>query len=859
MKKSIVSIVLALIMVMGALSVFALPNVVEIDIDSVAKNEEMVHIEHTAGLYSTDSEVDKAIRNRIGVLYSLLGKKYFNTDGEKNICGTIGSGHRCDKCKASAVAKSDWFRKILGLEEDDELNPNNFSNSYRGNYHKSDRGERGACLGFAHFAEWYIFKESNSTQVTTYKVITDSCTKNNVQKYAKIGDIIGFDDDHSAIFISCGTGGIYVLHCNWGEPLQINLGTIPYSYANEFTISRSQNRDDVVNYTSNVTGYYYIVTDSEGHNVRDLPSEDGTKKGVLPKDERVLITEYSADCKWGWVEYGDFEGWTYVGNRDLMKFDGVKYNDCNHNYSTFSYENTHPHKEYKKCSLCGDARYTGNTKLVIGCTSCYPADGELYLCTDEEGHNIRNSASESGTTVLGVIPYNEEIVITDKKSVNGEEWGYVTYKDKSGWTNLYYKYMQYIKPYYCPIVTFDAKGGSVSLASKKVYINAPYGELPTPTRTGYKFNGWYTSNDDSITSTTNVKLTENQTLYAHWIPNKYTITYNANGGTGAPANQTKTHGITLTLSNTKPARTGYTFMGWSTSLNGSVSYNAGSTYSSNSNITLYAVWQTNAYTVKYNANGGSGSMSNSSHIYDTAKSLNANAFTRSGYIFLGWSTSSSATTPTYTDKQSVKNLTSTNGSTVNLYAVWQANTYTVKYNSNGGTNTPVSQIKTHGTGLALSATIPTFDGYTFLGWSTSENGSVEYAPGDSYTNNESVTLYAVWEEIVEKIDVVALSEISILDSSYNALDAIPSTSFVAEVSVENISHEGNLTVMLAYYDENGQMLGVRYLYTNPIIGQVSTLGASITNTDGKVAKVKAMVFDSLASFSPLTEESEISK
>ena len=79
------------------------------------------------------------------------------------------------------------------------------------------------------------------------------------------------------------------------------------------------------------------------------------------------------------------------------------------------------------------------------------------------------------------------------------------------------------------------------------------------------------------------------------------------------------------------------------------------------------------YTVVYNANGGSGTMSNSTHTYGVAKALNANKFTRTGYTFLGWATSSTATKATYTDKQSVKNLTSTDGGKVTLYAVWQKN------------------------------------------------------------------------------------------------------------------------------------------------------------------------------------------
>ena len=162
----------------------------------------------------------------------------------------------------------------------------------------------------------------------------------------------------------------------------------------------------------------------------------------------------------------------------------------------------------------------------------------------------------------------------------------------------------------------------------------------------------------------------------------YTVSYDANGGTGAPSTQNKDYGKSITLSNIVPTRTGYTFQGWSTSSSATTaSYQPGATFSIDSNTTLYAVWKVNTYTVKYNANGGSGTMSDSSHTYDVSKSLTTNAFTKPGCTFIGWSTSSSVTTATYTDGQSVKNLTPINGSTVNLYAVWQDSTAVLSVDS----------------------------------------------------------------------------------------------------------------------------------------------------------------------------------
>ena len=84
----------------------------------------------------------------------------------------------------------------------------------------------------------------------------------------------------------------------------------------------------------------------------------------------------------------------------------------------------------------------------------------------------------------------------------------------------------------------------------------------------------------------------------------YTVSYNANGGSGAPSSQTKWYNETLKLSSVIPTRERYEFLGWATSQNGSVSYSAGSNYTSNSGITLYAVWKLKASVVTiYNKNG----------------------------------------------------------------------------------------------------------------------------------------------------------------------------------------------------------------------------------------------------------------
>ena len=161
------------------------------------------------------------------------------------------------------------------------------------------------------------------------------------------------------------------------------------------------------------------------------------------------------------------------------------------------------------------------------------------------------------------------------------------------------------------------------------------------------------------------------------VGDPYTVKFNANGGTGTMANESFVYGTAKALTINTFTRTGYTFVGWSKSSSATTStYDDGATVSNltttaNGTVTLYAVWQANTYTIKFNKNGGMGSMSNLSMTYGTAKALTANAFQRANYRFAGWATTSGATSATYTDKQSVSNLTSTPDGSVTLYAVWK--------------------------------------------------------------------------------------------------------------------------------------------------------------------------------------------
>lgn len=163
----------------------------------------------------------------------------------------------------------------------------------------------------------------------------------------------------------------------------------------------------------------------------------------------------------------------------------------------------------------------------------------------------------------------------------------------------------------------------------------------------------------------------------------YTVSYNANGGSGAPSNQTKQHDITLTLSSVKPTRDGYEFAGWGTSATDTgVKYSAGGQYTGNANITLYAIWTNVAkLTLAYNANGGTGAPSSQTHLINTVSKISGVKPTRDKYVFLGWSTSNTATKATYIADGQYTNNSFTDGVTVTLYAVWMKKSPSIYINS----------------------------------------------------------------------------------------------------------------------------------------------------------------------------------
>lgn len=302
-------------------------------------------------------------------------------------------------------------------------------------------------------------------------------------------------------------------------------------------------------------------------------------------------------------------------------------------------------------------------------------------------------------------------------------------------------------------VSYNPNGGYNAPASQtKVHGVTLTLSSSVPYRFNYEFVGWATNSNSSVASYyAGGSYTDNAsvTLYAVWRykPATYTVAFDANGGTNAPSSQTKTYGVTLTLTTLIPTRRNYSFVGWSKDRNAtSASYTAGGSYTDNASVTLYAVWvySPESYTVRYDANGGSGAPSGQTKTYGVPLTLSMGKPTRASYEFLGWATSKSATASEYAPGERY-----TDEASVTFYAVWRyvPKTYTVSYDANGGSNAPGTQTKTENIALTLASTIPAREGYTFRGWATTPMATTaDYQPGGSYTANAAVTLYAVWEK-----------------------------------------------------------------------------------------------------------------
>ena len=281
------------------------------------------------------------------------------------------------------------------------------------------------------------------------------------------------------------------------------------------------------------------------------------------------------------------------------------------------------------------------------------------------------------------------------------------------------------------LVKLAANGGSVNKSGFTVCNGLAVGTLPTPTRTGYTFTGWYTATTGGTKVYSTTKLSKSTTLYAQWKKTTYNITLNANGGSVGTTKLVVEYGKTLGTMPT-PTRTGYTFTGWYTAATGGTKVY--STTKPTKSMTLYAQWKIKIYTINFDGNGGTVGVEkkwvdhgNAMNFMPTPK--------RDGYTFTGWYTAKTGGSKVYSTTKVTKNMT--------LYAQWKKNSCTITFNANGGKVSTASKTVNGGTAIGTMPT-PTRSGYTFTGWFTAKTGGTKVYSTTKVTNN--MTLYAQWKK-----------------------------------------------------------------------------------------------------------------
>jgi uncharacterized repeat protein (TIGR02543 family) len=214
-------------------------------------------------------------------------------------------------------------------------------------------------------------------------------------------------------------------------------------------------------------------------------------------------------------------------------------------------------------------------------------------------------------------------------------------------------------------LTFDAAGGAVSPAGKTVTGGQAYGVLPTPTRTGYTFAGWFTAAIGGEGVTAGTIAAGDATIYAHWTADEaiYTIAFNANGGAISLASKTVTGGQAYGVLPT-PTRTGYTFAGWFTAATGGAKVSTGTIAAGDA--TLYAHWQAKSYKATFNANKGkvSGKAKLAKRVKYGSKLGKLKTPKRKGYKFKGWYTKKSG-------GKRIKSSTKIPAKNTTYYAQWK--------------------------------------------------------------------------------------------------------------------------------------------------------------------------------------------
>ncbi len=373
------------------------------------------------------------------------------------------------------------------------------------------------------------------------------------------------------------------------------------------------------------------------------------------------------------------------------------------------------------------------TSVTIPTTVTSIGANAFYGCTSIQSITIPDSVETMGVTVFYGWSSEQTIIVSGRRSVPTQ------------WNSRWNATSEATIVYSLKKITFNANSGEGSMDDTYAEMNQVT-TLPacTFTRDGYTFTGWALTADGKVAVTEMGEFSlgdeDVNTLYAVWTPNENTLNFDSNGGRGEMAALTIATDATANLPTASFEKDGWLFAGWSTVKGGEVVYADGASYQmgSDATYTLYAVWEVFGYPITYNLNGGQNSADNPEKIPIGADTITLAAPTRGGYTFKGW----------YADPdfgQAVTVIEKGTQTGVSLWAKWEANTYTLTLNTNGGAETYEDLSVTYDAPYTLPT--PTRVGYVFSGW---YSGETRYTSG-TWTYTSNVRLTARW---TAKTDVV---------------------------------------------------------------------------------------------------------
>lgn len=782
----------------------------------------------TAYAATTPSEVSASTAaQRVEILRSFVknnsyGYSYFTTTG--SACADASANHGCTKCLTSNLITTTWIKNSLALLPNSDAllpSPRWASPTEAASYGKIGVIEAPAysCVGFAMIAHWFIYAQKSTDNIAGEHIATidlsnRTSAKANLEKYARVGDLLVYrtaktngNYSHAAIYTGCSTSGITVLDSNWGgssgPTCKMQEHTIPYSSYRYVEITRATNASKTVTYT--------ITYNANGGT--NAPASQTKTKDV------ALTLSNTKPTRTGY----NFLGWATTSTASSAQYSSGSSYNANANVTLYAVWEA---KTYA-------VRYDANGGTGAPATQNKVHDKALTLSTElpkYDGYVFKGwrdispvegtwteTKPSSGTYETGYLYYcygyehNNDMTFwygADKSKV--ESGAKENLPSGTSYDANKLRYITYIsstnagdsfKPanggtFTANYTNSDGTTGTVQIKNTVMYYKAPVYKQDGVSTITYQPGDAYTDNRDV-------------TLVAMWEENEpvtYTVTFNANGGTGAPDGQTGTAGSKLTLSTTIPTRTNAKFMSWQDQ-NGDT-HQPGTEITVESNLTLKAIWA-----LKFVEDGQYVRLDESSYAAPgcivnvpvlinnfgnpTSVDLNATFIghkdignhelsTEGAPEYVGYTPSSaielredgllcvgtaqfkipgSATLGerflilitdvdlTITDQngelQVIQNgINVWDGSEAvsdRLYHVY-ANTvptYTIAYIANGGTGEPDSQTKSQGESVYLSTQIPTKEGYLFKGWRI---GGILYAPGDEYTEDSDAWAFAVWEE-----------------------------------------------------------------------------------------------------------------